>query len=199
MNNLAVSRNEKPEPRRYPRLAECKEGRQEEHIALVASLHRRIKTFRNARRNYRSERLAMGKELIALKDTVEHGGWSACYHQHYARSGVTFGTAQRYMRDADKKGVRRLRGAAERGSPAAKERRERSKQKKLELGEKRKQKSLLDGNFRLLTGNLTRLPEWKAYLGEVASTLKDMFGKYNCTYPETVKVIEIRSHANTQA
>ncbi len=185
----------KAEPRRFPRLAECKAGREREHITLIAALHQRMSTFKSAKRRYKNERLEMGKELIALKDTVRHGEWEACYEQHYGRRGVSFGTAQRYMKYAYKNGERRLlRAKAERGGARAKAIREANRLAKLEQGRRREQKLELDSNFRKLTGELHRQPNWPLHLGELTSALQSLFRKHGLDYPAPVKVIEVESH-----
>jgi hypothetical protein len=182
---------------RFAREGMCQDGKEKEHATALAEVARQIPRIRLARHLYKQERLKFGRALIALKRTVHHGLWEDCYQRHYGRSGVPFNRAQRCMRSADKKGVRRLRGAAERGSPAAKQRRESSRQKKLEEAHRRERKSQLDKNFKLLTSELIRKPEWDVYLGELANGLRGMFVKHGISYPETVNLIEIEVHEPT--
>ena len=134
-------------PLRFSRDSYPKAGMEKEYVKAVAAVHQQIPLIIQTRRLSKKVRLEMGRLCIALKNSVHHGLWRDCYEHHFGRSGVTLDRAREYLRKADKKGNRRLRGAADRGGPEAQARRAAARKEKEESERRREQKTELDKNL----------------------------------------------------
>src|ERR1700733_7560922 len=164
--------------RRFPRLAEVVKGKEMEHVALVAPGWRLMGHPRNPRKQHRKSRIELGRELLKLKDTVNHGEWEACYADRYGDGGVSFRSAQRCMRLAKNVKCRLLKPANERGGELGERTRNANQQANAESRARREKKAQVDKHFKRFTGEVMMLPDGEAKLQEVYSVIEDLRDKF---------------------